>query len=208
MIERHYLPVVTIGHSLHSKEKFLQLLAAQQIDIVLDVRSSPFSRRAPHFARPEMKRWLATAGIGYSYGGRALGCRPQDPSLYEGGRADYERMARTSVFVTGLRRIVTAAESKRIALLCAEGDPIECHRFLLIGRALANAIDVFHVLPNGALEKHRQTEERLLAAVGLSQSEFFAEKSDALETAYRAQSSRVAFMTPSRGSDWTGERPY
>jgi uncharacterized protein (DUF488 family) len=187
-------PVFTIGHSLHGDDRFLSLLVRHSIDILLDVRSSPFSRRAPHFNRPSIKGRLANVGIVYSFAGRTLGGRPDDESLYEQGRVSYERMAVTRSFVAGVRRIAVAARSNRVALMCAESDPIECHRFLLIGRALQEkSVEVSHILPNGELEAHAAGEERLLRAVGLAQTGLFQETGDAISEAYARQTARVAF---------------
>lgn len=189
-----FLPVFTIGHSAHPPAHFASLLQRHLVDWVLDVRSSPYSRRAPQYNRPTLKGWLDQAGIRYSFGGGPLGGRPADPAMYRARQADYERMAQTESFRNGLRRIASAARSYRVALLCAEADPIECHRFLLVGRALAQgSFDVRHILPNGELESQRAGEQRMLDAVGLRQPEFFEEAADVLAEAYYAQAGRVAF---------------
>lgn len=194
-------PVFTIGHSLHSSERFFELLAMHNIGVLLDVRSSPFSRRAPQFGRPELVASSRQAGIRYSFGGLSLGGRPTEPAFYDNGRANYERMASAPAFRTGIRRIATAAKASRVALLCAEADPIECHRFLLIGRVLSKFVDVQHILASGQVEPHRRAEERMLAAVGLAQPGLFEGGSNALETAYSAQSARMAYTKPSAESD-------
>lgn len=190
----HRWSVYTVGHSIHPAPHFVELLATHGIEIVLDVRSSPFSSRAPQYNRVAMKEWLAGAGIRYSFGGSALGGRPNSPLLYHAGQADYRRMAETEEFRLGLRRVASAARKHRVALVCAEADPIECHRFLLVGRALsAGGVNVQHILANGTLETHRNAERRMFTAVGLLQAGFFDDDSDATERAYAIQSRRFAY---------------
>jgi uncharacterized protein (DUF488 family) len=195
--DKRFLPIFTIGHSTHSAERFVALLQAYAIDVVIDVRSSPYSRRAPQFGRPTMKRWLDASGVQYYFVGRALGGRPDDSTLYENGRVSYDRMAASANFLTGLRRVARAARVCRVALVCSEAEPIECHRFLLIGKVLhQNGLSVFHILPNGEAESHSACENRLISAVNLVQSELFRPQADTIAEAYILQSSRVAFTLP------------
>jgi uncharacterized protein (DUF488 family) len=192
-----YLPIFTIGHSLHAQGMFSSLLRQHHIDVLLDVRSSPFSRRSPQFNRQHLKTWLNGLGIRYSFGGRTLGGRPEDPSLYVRGQASYERMAAIDSFIASLRRIAIAARTTRVVLLCAEADPIECHRFLLVGRCLhARGFDLRHILSNGRLESHSQAEQRMMAVNGLQQADAFSEGGDSLATAYERQAARFAFVQP------------
>jgi uncharacterized protein (DUF488 family) len=186
--------IYTIGHSLHDASTFLAYLKANAVDAVVDVRSSPYSRRAPQFSRSEMKRWLAEANIRYYFSGRELGGRPDDPALYEGNRASYIKMRETDTFVSGLGKLIRAAEYLRIALVCAEADPITCHRFLLVGRALhERGLDVLHLLSNGDVESHQHGEHRLVRSLGLTQSELFAAGTEIVSEAYALQQAKVAF---------------
>ena len=196
MTHRH--PILTFGHSDHSPERFRVLLQTQNIEVVLDVRSSPYSGRARQFNRPNMAQWLAAAGIRYLFAGRSLGGRPAEPSLYEHGRASYERMGQTTEFLSALRRIVAFSRHARCVLVCAEAEPLECHRFLLIGRVLSSrSVDVRHMLANGAVESHQAAEGRLIRLSGVAQSELFGAYGDALARAYALQEARVAFRPQS-----------
>lgn len=193
-----FSPIFTIGHSVHSETAFLELLHQHNVTNVLDIRSSPYSRHAPQFNRQSLQQFLNTSGIHYSFGGRSLGGRPTDLALYVAGQVSYERMAMAESFVASVRRVAVAARSSRVALLCSESDPIQCHRFLLVGRALSNrALDVQHIISDGRLESHGQAEERMISTLGLQQREIF-DHSDALTSAYRAQAARCAyaFATP------------
>jgi uncharacterized protein (DUF488 family) len=191
-------PIFTIGHSVHSDAAFLELLHRYDVTNVLDIRSSPYSRHAPQFNRQNLQRFLDTSGIRYSFGGRTLGGRPTDMALYVSGQVSYEKMAMAESFVVSVRRVAVAARSARVALLCSESDPIECHRFLLVGRALSiRAIEVQHIISDGRLESHSQAEERMISTLGLQQRDIF-DHSDVLMSAYRAQAARCAyaFATP------------
>ena len=191
-------PILTIGHSALSEGHFLALLQKFSVELVVDVRSSPHSRHAPQYNRPNLAEWLREGGISYSFAGKSLGGRPDDPTLYESGRVSYTKMARAKSFISSLRRLVALTVTTRVALLCAEADPIQCHRFLLIGRALTQkAIETQHILGNGSLEPHEVGEKRLLHTAGLIQPELFDPRGEAIEKAYDFQESRVAFRRAS-----------
>ena len=193
-LKRYRFPIFTVGHSAHLREHFKALLVRFSINVVLDVRSSPYSRRYPQYNRNALKGWLLDIGIQYTFAGSALGGRPTSPSLYVNGKADYLQMAESTLFREGLRRVATAARSYRVVLMCAEADPLECHRFLLIGRALhEGGLDVQHILPSGGVERHAVTEDRLLRATGVLQRGFFDDGSDALARAYILQAARAAY---------------
>ena len=161
--------VLTIGHSNHALEVFLALLARHRVTVLADVRSAPYSRFNPHFNREPLAAALERAGLGYVYLGRELGGRSDDRSCYENGRIRYDRLARTARFRAGLERVVQGAPGRRVALMCAEREPLRCHRTLLVGRALdERGVDVAHILPDGGLEPHRSAMDRLLAAFDLA----------------------------------------
>ena len=155
-------PIFTIGHSNHSLENFLALLSKHRVTAVADVRSAPWSRFNAHFNRNELSAALKTRSIHYVYLGRELGGRPEDPALYDdGGRVRYERVARTSNFRAGVARIVGGAAEHRIALMCAEKEPLDCHRTHLVAQALdADGVEVMHILADGEIESHARTMDR------------------------------------------------
>jgi len=153
--------ILTIGHSNHKLAHFLALLEGAGVSAVADVRSRPVSRWVPHFNRVPLQAALAERGISYLFLGRELGGRPDDPALMTGGKPDYVAMGKTPAFAAGLTRVIEAGTTDRVALLCAERDPIDCHRFLLVGRELAaRDVQVAHILANGELEPHADTERR------------------------------------------------
>ena len=155
--------VLTIGHSNHPLEAFLALLQRHGVTLLADVRSAPYSRFNPHFNRKALDAALSARGIAYAFLGRALGGRPEDRSCYEDGRVRYDRLARTSLYREGIDRVVQDAGHRRIALMCAEKEPLDCHRTILVGRSLAErGIAVTHILADGMLEPHDATMDRLL----------------------------------------------
>lgn len=156
----------TIGHSSLSPERFLELLRLHQIEVVADVRSSPFSRNFPHFNAPELKSLLMSAGFLYVPMGRELGGRPSSPDLYDAdGHADYAKMSKTPLFQEGIRRLRRGMQRYRIALLCSEENPNECHRRLLVVRVLCEEEPslrdrVFHIRANGSLQSEQELYQR------------------------------------------------
>lgn len=173
----------TIGHSNHAIEHFLELLRRHDVEAVADVRSRPYSRFVPHFSKLHLARVLAEAGIGYLYLGAQLGGKPPrgEPSA---ASADYVSRVRQPEFRAGIEQLLEAARDRRVAMLCRERDPLDCHRLHLICRYVKPLVDeIHHVLPDGALEAQDQTERRLLGRVGTSQGRLF-EPGDPLERAY------------------------
>ena len=156
----------TIGHSNHSLDAFLALLRMHGIEAVADVRSAPYSRYNPHFNRKALTSALEEAGIAYVFLGGELGGRPADPSLYDAdGRVRYDLVARTASFDDGIGRVLGLARDRRVALLCAEKEPLDCHRTLLVARALVErGVAVEHILADGSVEDHGATMDRLVAA--------------------------------------------
>ena len=143
--------VFTIGHSNHSAEEFRALLRTHDVQVLVDVRSQPYSRW-PQFKRKELQAMLRQAGIHYAYAGKQLGGHPDDPALMNGDQPDYDAMARTPAFLDGLDRLQSMLDERRVAIMCAEADPAKCHREALIARSLRErGIDVLHILRDGNL---------------------------------------------------------
>lgn len=189
------MEVLTIGHSSHSLEHFLALLRLASVTAVADVRSSPYSKHAPQFSRSELCAALRVNGLSYVFLGKELGGRPNEQLLYRAGVADYETMAARKEFDEGLNRIIEGATTHRIALMCSERDPLDCHRCLLVGRALAErGVRVSHVLGDGGIMSHEQIEDRLLELSGRHSGDLFASRSELLAAAYRERARKVAFV--------------
>ncbi|WP_420625657.1 DUF488 family protein [Candidatus Poriferisodalis sp.] len=145
----------TIGHSNHRAEHFLELLERHGIEAVADVRSQPYARYAEHFSQAPLKRLLVEAGLAYVFLGRELGGRPPEPDMYDdAGHVLYGEVARTERFSAGLGRLLDGAVSRRVTMMCSEEDPTQCHRRLLITRALLETETpptVMHIRGDGEL---------------------------------------------------------
>ncbi len=161
--EQDVLPTIyTIGHSNHLLQTFLELLHCHDIEVLIDTRSSPFSRYSPHFSRDPLKAAVQDAGIKYGFYGRELGGRPENQAFYDSeGRADYAQIAASELFQAGLARLVAGAAKRRTALLCSEENPSVCHRRLLISRVLfESGQSVCHIRGDGRLEDERELRGR------------------------------------------------
>lgn len=191
------MEIYTIGHSNHSIEAFIALLQQHGITAVADVRSHPHSRYLPHFNQGALKAALSNAGIRYVFLGKELGARPEDPSCYLGGKALYERIAATHLFSEGIERLLKGAETYKIALMCAEKDPMTCHRTILVCRHLQQRdVKIEHILPDGKLESHEHLEDRLLETYGLHQLSLFDQRSleERILEAYTRQADKIAYV--------------
>ena len=205
--------VFTIGHSNHSPGAFLALLRAHGIEEVMDVRSSPYSRYAPHFGYDALNRTLEDAGIGYEFLGGELGGRPPDRSSYdEDGRVRYDRVAESDSFDAGIRRVERAADERRVVLMCSEKEPLDCHRTLLVARALdARGVSVEHILADGAAESHADAMDRLLDDMKLPRGgDMFRSREDTIGEALDRRARRAAYVaetTPAYGGGaWGSSR--
>ncbi len=130
----------------------------------------------------------------YLFYGKELGGRPRDPALYCDGVAGYEAMARQSEFQAGLDRLRTEAARSRVCMMCAEREPLDCHRCLLIARELAaRGLAVGHIRHDGTIEPHSETERRLLALYGEGGDLFATGQNERLAAAYRRRARALAY---------------
>ncbi len=187
--------VFTIGHSNHEFAQLLALLHQHGITAVGDVRSQPYSRRYPQFSREPLEKALKEAGIAYVFLGKELGARSDDPACYENGSVRYERLAKTALFQSGLDRVERGMEVYRLALLCAEKEPLHCHRFALVSRELARrGVPIVHILEDGRLELHEQTVGRMLRSLHLTEPDLFRTHDEIIATAYQMHGDKIAYV--------------
>lgn len=193
--------VLTIGHSTLPYERFLELVRKAGVTAIADVRTSPFSRHFPQFNKDTLKDELRMDGIAYSFLGKELGGRPTGRQFYCDGVADYERMAQSPDFERGLGRVLEGARKYRIALMCSEHDPLDCHRCLLVGRALAErGVAVKHILSDGTIADQHDIEERLLVFAKQENTDMFLSRDEQLAEAYRKRGRKVAYAEQSESS--------
>ena len=156
--------IYTIGYSPHTPDSFVRVLGTHGITAIADVRSNPYSKYKLEFNREVISATLAEAGIEYVFLGDQCGARPEDRSCYVDGVVCYERLAKLPGFQRGLQRLHEGMRRHRIALMCAEKDPITCHRMILIARQFSqlDEVDVVHILEEGECEPNSHAEQRLL----------------------------------------------
>ena len=187
-------PVFTIGHSNLEIGRFVALLKQHGIQAIADIRSSPYSQYNPQFNRESLQRALHEQSISYVFLGEELGARRSERECYLEGRADYELISRTPAFKVGIERVVQGAAKMRLALMCAEKDPIDCHRCILVSPHLRRqGIQVLHILSDGTVENHEQTEQRLLQLFALDEKELFRSPDEIVVEAYNKQGKKVAY---------------
>lgn len=186
--------IYTIGHSTHPLERFIELLKMHAITAIGDVRSTPYSRMNPQYNREALREALKANGIAYVFLGEELGARSNDPECYRDGKVQYDRLAKTALFKQGIDRVLAGADEHRIALMCAEKDPLQCHRTILVARNLRElGVEVRHLLSNGEIESQEQCEERLLNNLNMSSSDLFRSRDEMVRDAYRVQGDAIAY---------------
>jgi len=142
----------TIGHSNIRTEEFLDLLDRHGVEMLVDVRTAPYSRYCPQFNRPELQQAIEAAGLRYCFAGQALGGKPSDGRLRgEDGAPDYDKIAASDLYQEGLEQLLTLAAEHCVAIMCSEAQPDHCHREKLIARSLrARGVEVTHIMPDGS----------------------------------------------------------
>ena len=211
------LEVFTVGHSNRSELDLIELLRRHEINTVVDVRSTPYSEWSPQFNRKAIAAILKKHDIAYSYLGDELGARSDDPSCYdEENRVVYARLAATEQFRRGLRRVVKGAQRRKLALMCSEQDPIDCHRSIMLAFALDRlGIGSSHILhSDDKLETQKDLEERLLKLWGSGQLDMFRDKpkqQDAAQIKYeqikiarKNREQKIAYRRPADASEQRG----
>ena len=187
----------TIAYSGRSVDDFIALLEEHKITALCDVRSVPYSSRNPKFDREPFKKVLKSHNIEYVFLGEELGARPRDPSCYVDGKAVYQKIAATTLFKSGLERIEFGMRKGYVlALMCAERDPMACHRSILICRNLRDwLIDIRHIIDHDTTETQADLEKRLIEQLKLYPDLFKDTDPKALvERAYEIQADRIAYV--------------
>jgi uncharacterized protein (DUF488 family) len=157
--------VYTIGHSNVTVDKIVQLLQRYQIQVLVDVRSVPYSQYSPQFNRDSLAEALRESGIEYLFAGEYLGGRPEDRTLYKSGEnpssreeylelVDYNKVAKQDWYRNAIARLIAIAGERRTAVMCSEEDPKQCHRYRLIGQTLLQkGVTVWHIRRKGGVER-------------------------------------------------------
>jgi uncharacterized protein (DUF488 family) len=193
-----YNTIFTVGHSTHEIETFIGLLKKYNITAVCDVRSSPYSRFNPQYNRESLSGNLLKNGIKYVFLGKELGARSDDPACYQDGKVQYDRLAKTELFQIGLERLLKGSRDYSIALVCAEKDPIQCHRTILVSRELEKkGCSISHILETGEIETHDEMIERLIKGLNAGQEQnLFMTKEEMRKQAYSKQAEKICYVLP------------
>jgi uncharacterized protein (DUF488 family) len=201
--------IYTVGHSNHAIEHFLGLLQAQGITLLADVRSTPYSRFNPQFRRDALLTALQKVGIEYLFLGEELGARSKDRSCYDDqGRVSYRKLAASELFRQGIERLLAASKTHRVAIMCAEKDPLDCHRTILVTRELVSkgprplsireserGVSVAHILATGDIESHDDAMARLRGKLKIDSENLFGD-ADSNEQAYELRGRQIAYVDP------------
>lgn len=196
-VNKSDMQLFTVGHSTRDLNAFLALLTENGVTAVADVRSSPYSRHSPQFNTDSLGRALFAHQIQYVFLGEELGARRSEPECYVDDVAKYELIAGTDAFARGIRRLRSGLASHQVALLCAEKDPLTCHRMILVCRHLRDDVAITHIIDPGECETQEQAEARLLRLLGLPDRDLFRSRGELLEEAYSIQGDQIAFRRES-----------
>ena len=167
----YQIPIYTIGYGNRKIDEFLKLLKKYQIQYLIDIRSSPYSKYNPDFSKHRLEAHLSECNVRYVFMGDTLGGRPSVPSCYTDGKADYQKLREEEFYKQGITRLRNAWEQKiNVVILCSEAKPEECHRSKLIGETLIECgIDVAHIDENGEIK----TQEKVINELTNGQLSFF-----------------------------------
>jgi uncharacterized protein (DUF488 family) len=187
----------TIGYSGRSIDDFIDLLKQHKITALCDVRTTPYSARNQQFNQEPLKKALKSHNIEYVFLGAELGARPRDLSCYVKGKAVYQKIANSTLFRNGLERIKLGMQKNyALALMCAEKDPIKCHRSILVCRNIRDwQIEIRHIIDHETTETQIDLEKRLIAQLKLYPDMFKdTDPNDLIKRAYENQGERIAYV--------------
>jgi len=186
--------IYTVGHSNHDADEFVRILQGFSIDVVVDVRSAPYSKYCPQFNKEIIEQVLTNSGIKYLFLGKELGARPNDQSCYVDARVSFEELRSSDFFQQGISKLLDCIEKYNIAIMCSEKEPINCHRAILISRVLAEkGTSVKHILGEMESLDHKDLEAMLLKKFKIEETLFgtaFSRQSD-IEEAYKKQENLI-----------------
>jgi len=189
----------TIGHSIHGIEQFILLILKHNVNCICDVRSQPYSQYNEQFNRETLINELSKQNIKYVFLGKELGARSNDPSCYVNGRVQFDLLSKTSLFQDGMNKLLIEANSSRTAIMCAEKDPIMCHRMILVTHAVKSRIDIRHIHEDGNYELNKDAEKRLMKILEIGPVDLFLNENELIELAYVTQGKKIAYKGKEEG---------
>ena len=195
--------IYTIGCSTHSQQSFIDLLKKNHINVLIDVRSIPYSLHTPQFNKETLMDALSKNYIRYMSFAEEFGARRKEPEAYTANHVDFQKVIDLPVFLKGVERVKKGIEKGyKIALMCTEKNPEDCHRFSLVSRGLKKKanIDAIHILFNGQLQTTEQIEEKILSQNNILNDLFLGDGS--IEKAYQIVEKHIAFAVNEKAVDY------
>jgi uncharacterized protein (DUF488 family) len=192
----------TIGHSNHPIEYFISLLTKYDIKRVIDVRSSHYSKFVNQFNKNNLKRTLEDEGVEYVFEGKYLGARQSNRKLFTDGILDFEKVREYKTFKNSMNNIINDNKTNTTVFMCSEKDPIDCHRFWLVAKDLADKkIITKHILADGTIETHNEIEQSLLNNISNNNSSnnqtldnwFGSNNNTNLDDVYKKHNKRIGY---------------
>ena len=187
--------IFTIGHSNHDISDFINLLLANQIELVIDVRSAPYSKLYPHFNRNPLEVSLTKNSIKYTFLGDSVGGRSNNIKDYSKGRVMYKKIAEKKEYISSINTMIQNSSKYKIVLMCSEKEPLECHRTLLISRSIeTHMVKILHIHRDGQIESQSEAIQRLLKIWKLDSPNLFGEDAERIDEAFTKQESKYAYF--------------
>lgn len=193
----------TIGHSTHEVDIFIGMLLKYEIDCIIDVRSSPYSAYSPQFNREYISAFLKTKNITYIFMGDMLGARYIDEALlFPDGKVDFEKVRDADSFKTGVQRVINGiAKGYKISLMCSEKEPFDCHRFVLVSKALQDMnVEINHITPDGIIG-NIELEDRMFKKYKMSRIDLFNSEEDNIALVYQKRNKDMAYNAKTKEGD-------
>jgi len=155
--------IYSIGYGTRTLFELVKLLVLRDIDLLIDVRSSPYSKFAPDYNRSHLADAVAAEGIEYQFMGDALGGFASDEDYLTDGKVDYSKLSQRPIYKNGINRLVEIASLGRtFCIMCSEEKPEMCHRSKMIGETLLSlGISVIHIDEEGIEKSQEEIIERL-----------------------------------------------
>ena len=188
--------IYSVGHSNYGADKFAEILRSFSIEVVVDVRSAPYSRYCPQFNKETIEQLLRDSGIKYLFLGNELGARPTDRTSYANGRVSFDELRSSECFRQGIYRLLDGVNKSNVAMMCSEKEPINCHRAILISRILSEkGISVRHILNETETLAHKDLEAMLLKKFKVEETLFDTPSSirSDIEEVYKKQEDLICY---------------
>jgi uncharacterized protein (DUF488 family) len=189
--------IFTVGHSNYEPDKFIRILKNHSIEMLIDVRSAPYSKYCPQFNKDVIEQILINNGLKYLFLGSELGARPKDENCYLSGKVSFEKLKDSEPFKKGILSVLEQSSDYKLALMCSEKEPINCHRAILISRVLEQqGHTVKHIIDENELLDHKELEAQLLRKFKIEKTLFDTDSSEQLnlQEAYQQQEKMISYQ--------------